>query len=266
MDLGLSGKRAIVTGGSRGIGRAIARTLLSEGAQVVIAARDADALAQAAAALTQETGGIVHGVAVDTRDDASVDALITRTVDLLGGIDILINAAARPGAPPQVPGIAGVGSDYALDEINTKLVGYLRTARAAAPHLVAHGWGRIINISGLAARQSGSIVGSIRNVAVAALTKNLADELGRKGVNVTVVHPGATRTERTAGLSAARAEQAGVGTEEAEKQLYGRSLIGRIVEAEEIADIVAFLASPRSAAINGDAIAAGGGTAGTIHY
>lgn len=265
MDLKLTGRRAVVTGGSRGIGRAIARGLLAEGVAVVIAARDEAALRQAEAALAQETGGRVHGIVADTRDDASVDALIAGAAAWLGGIDILVNAAARPGSP-SAPGIAGVESAYALEEINTKLVGYLRTARAAAPHLTAHGWGRIINVSGLAARQAGNVVGSIRNVAVAALTKNLADELGPQGVNVTVVHPGATRTERTAGTVAARAKEWGVGEAEAEARLYGNALIGRIVEAEEIADIVTFLASPRSAAINGDAIAAGGGTKGAIFY
>jgi NAD(P)-dependent dehydrogenase (short-subunit alcohol dehydrogenase family) len=266
MDLKLSGKRAIVTGGSRGIGRAIARGLLEEGVDVVIAARDPSALAEAEAALAGATGGRVKGIAADTRDDAAVDALVVQAAQWLGGIDILVNAAARPGAAPAVPGIAGVESAYALDEINTKLIGYLRTARAVAPHLVAQGWGRIINISGLAARQAGNVVGSLRNVGVAALTKNLADELGPKGVNVTVVHPGATRTERTAGSVAARAEEWGVSPAEAERRLYGGSLIGRIVEAEEIADLVTFLASPRSVAINGDAIAAGGGSAKAIHY
>lgn len=266
MDLGLAGKRAIVTGGSRGIGRAIARALLDEGARVVIAARDHEAVSAAAQALAAETGGEVHGLSVDTRDDASVDALIERTVATLGGIDIVVNSAARPGAAPAVPGIAGVASDYVLEEINTKLVGYLRVARAAAPHLVAGGWGRIINISGLAARRTGSIPGSVRNVAVAALTKGLADELGPKGVNVTVVHPGATRTERTADTIARRAAADGTSTAEAEQALYGGSLIGRIIEADEIAAIVAFLASPKSVAINGDAIAAGGGSPFAIHY
>ncbi|HEX7854777.1 MAG TPA: SDR family NAD(P)-dependent oxidoreductase [Sphingobium sp.] len=266
MDLGLTGKRAIVTGGSRGIGKAIARTLLQEGARVAIVARDPAALAEAEKALAQETGGRVLALSADTRDDAAVDAAFDKAIEWLGGVDILVNAAARPGAPPQVPGIAGIASDYALDELDTKLVGYLRTARAVAPHLVANGWGRIINISGLAARQTGSIVGSVRNIAVAALTKNLADELGPKGVNVTVVHPGATRTERTAQTVAAKVAELGISETEAERQLYGHSLIGRIVEAQEIADIVAFLASPRSAAINGDAIAAGGGTARAIHY
>jgi NAD(P)-dependent dehydrogenase (short-subunit alcohol dehydrogenase family) len=266
MDLELAGKRALVTGGSRGIGRAIARALLDEGARVVIAARDADAIGRATTELAAETNGEVHGLTVDTRGDASVDALVTAAVAALGGLDIVVNAAARPGAAPAIPGIAGVTSDYILDELNTKLVGYLRVVRAAAPHLVANGWGRIINISGLAARNTGTIPGSVRNVAVAALTKNLADELGPKGVNVTVVHPGATRTERTADIVRRRADADGTSPAEAEKALYGNSLIGRIVEAEEVAAVVVFLASPKSVAITGDAIAAGGGSPRAIHY
>jgi NAD(P)-dependent dehydrogenase (short-subunit alcohol dehydrogenase family) len=146
------------------------------------------------------------------------------------------------------------------------VMGYLRTAREVAPHMIAAGWGRIINISGLAARSTGSIVGSMRNVAVAALTKNLADELGPKGINVTVVHPGLTRTEKTAPLVAARAASAGVSEGEIEQRMAGNILIGRMVDAAEVADIVAFLASPRSVAINGDAIACGGGVRGAIHY
>ncbi len=163
MDLDLRGRRALVTGGSRGIGRAIARTLLDEGARVVIAARDGQAVADTAAELATESGGEVHGLTVDTREDASVDALVRQAVAALGGLDIVVNAAAKPGSPPETPGIAGVESAYLLEEINTKLVGYLRVARAAAPHLVAGGWGRIINISGLAARQTGSIPGSRRS-------------------------------------------------------------------------------------------------------
>jgi NAD(P)-dependent dehydrogenase (short-subunit alcohol dehydrogenase family) len=150
--------------------------------------------------------------------------------------------------------------------VDVKVMGYLRTAREAAPHMIAGGWGRIINISGLAARQTGSIVGSIRNVAVAALTKTLADELGPKGVNVTVVHPGLTRTEKTAPRVAALAAAAGVPLEEMERRMAANITVGRIIDAAEVADVVAFLASPRSVSINGDAIACGGGARGAIHY
>ena len=153
-----------------------------------------------------------------------------------------------------------------LAAFDAKVLGYLRTARAVAPYMIAQGWGRIINISGLAARSVGAVSGSVRNVAVAALTKSLADELGPHGVNVTVVHPGWTVTERTAEHVAAYASARGV-TEEAAQVMLAKGIsIGRPVTADELAQVVTFLASPRSVAINGDAIAAGGGTRGTIHY
>ena len=98
------------------------------------------------------------------------------------------------------------------------------------------------------------------------MTKNLADELGRSGVNVTVVHPGLTRTEATPGVVAARAAAAGVDIAEVESRLAGLNSIGRLVNADEIAAVVTFLASPLSVAINGDAVACGGGTPGVIHY
>jgi NAD(P)-dependent dehydrogenase (short-subunit alcohol dehydrogenase family) len=132
--------------------------------------------------------------------------------------------------------------------------------------MTERGWGRIVNISGLAARSTGSVVGSVRNVAVAAMTKNLADEYGAEGVNVTVVHPGLTVTERFGETMAAMARARGTTPEEVEAAAARGVSIGRIVTAQEVADVVAFLASPRSIAINGDAIVAGGGARGPIHY
>jgi NAD(P)-dependent dehydrogenase (short-subunit alcohol dehydrogenase family) len=106
----------------------------------------------------------------------------------------------------------------------------------------------------------------MRNVAVAAMTKNLADELGPHGINVTVVHPGLTRTERTAGLVAEAAKQQGITEEEAEERMAQGVSVRRIIDAREIAHVVAFLASPKSIAINGDAIAVAGGSGRAIHY
>jgi len=158
-------------------------------------------------------------------------------------------------------------SDDMLDEqLNVKLKGYLRCARAFAPGMVAGGWGRIVNISGLAARQTGSVVGSVRNVAVAAMTKNLADKYGPSGVNVTVVHPGMTVTERLPDTLAAIAATRGITPDEVRGSLERAVSIGRLVTADEVAHVVAFLASPLSVAINGDAIVAGGGARGSIYY
>ena len=126
----------------------------------------------------------------------SVRRMAVRAVaEGLGGVDILVNAAARPNTGA-VTGIEKFDAADFSEQVNIKVMGYLRCARQVAPLMIAQGWGRIINVSGLAARgQSGSVVGSIRNVSVAAMTKNLADELGPHGINVTVVHPGVTVTE-----------------------------------------------------------------------
>ncbi|HEY5352206.1 MAG TPA: SDR family oxidoreductase [Streptosporangiaceae bacterium] len=266
MDLQLAGKRAVVTGGSRGIGYAIASALGAEGADLALLARDAARLDAAAKELAAEHGCRVLALPADTTDDAAVRAAIDRAAAELGGIDILVNNAAEPPAPGSARALADLVDADLLAAIDTKVVGYVRCARAAAPYMIAQGWGRIINISGLAARSVGTPSGSIRNVGVAALTKTLADELGPAGINVTVVHPGLTATERTPAMIAGYAVARGITEAEAAASLAAGNSIRRIITAAEVADVVAFLASPRSVAINGDAIVAGGGAPGAIHY
>ena len=267
MDLRLQGKRALVTGGSRGIGKAIALVLAQEGVDVALLARSPATLASAAAELAAATGRRVVGVCADTTDAAQVQAAVASAVQALGGaIDILVNAAAEPAGFAAPPTITQIEAGQFQAEMDTKVMGYLRCAQAVVGGMQAQGWGRIVNISGLAARQTGNAIGSMRNVAVAALTKNMADELGPLGINVTVVHPGLTRTERTAPLLAARAAATGVPAAELEAQMAAGNAIRHLVDASEVADVVAFLCSPRSRAINGDAIAAGGGVPKAIHY
>jgi NAD(P)-dependent dehydrogenase (short-subunit alcohol dehydrogenase family) len=132
--------------------------------------------------------------------------------------------------------------------------------------MIAAGWGRIISVSGLAALGTGSTIGSIRNVAVSAMTKNLADELGPSGVNVNAVHPGLTRTEATPGVIAAQAAAAGVEPAEVERRMADRNLTRTIIDASQVAAVITFLASPLSVSINGESIACGGGTPGIIRY
>jgi NAD(P)-dependent dehydrogenase (short-subunit alcohol dehydrogenase family) len=265
MNLDLTGKTAIVTGGSRGIGKAIARELAGEGVDVAIVARTIGPLEQAAAELGAETGRRIVPILADTASDASVRAMVDQAVGTLGRIDILVNCAAQPGGQAPPPKLAQITDDAFYSDMNVKVMGYLRCARECAPHMIRQGWGRIINISGLAARSTGSTIGSMRNVAVVALSKNLADELGPHGINVTVVHPGLTRTEKTADVIGARAERQNVSPAEAEKRMVN-NLVGRWIEAREIAYVVTFLASPKAGAINGDVIAAGGGSLGPIYY
>lgn len=266
MDLDLRGKTAIVTGGSRGIGKAIARELAREGVDVVIAARDLAVLAATADELRRETGQRIEPIVVDTGQDDSVRQLVQQAAAAFGHLDILVNCAARPGGQAPPPKLAEITDELFWDDVNVKVLGYLRCAREVAPRMIAQGWGRIISVSGLAARQTGSTIGSIRNVAVVAMTKNLAAELGPHGINVTAVHPAITRTEKTAGVIAEQARTLGVPLDEVERRLAAGNPLGRLIDAREIAYVVAFLASPKAVAINGDVIATGGGAGHAIYY
>jgi NAD(P)-dependent dehydrogenase (short-subunit alcohol dehydrogenase family) len=265
MDLELSGKTAIVTGGSRGIGKAIARELAAEGVDVAIAARSADALQQTAAELAEATGRRIMPIVADTGSDASVRAMVEQAASAFGRIDILVNCAAQPGGQAPPPKLAQITDDAFYSDVNVKVMGYLRCAREVAPHMIRQRWGRIINLSGLAARSTGALIGSVRNVAVVAMTKNLAEELAPHGINVTVVHPGLTRTEKTPAVIAALAARQRISEADAEKRMVN-NLLGRWIDARDIAYIVTFLASPKAAAINGDVIPAAGGVKGSIYY
>lgn len=251
----------MVTGGSRGIGLAVARGLLAEGARVAIVARHEERLRAAAA----ELGPEVLAVPADTTDDTAVRAMVEQVVGAWGGVDVLVNAAAQPAGGP-VPALADLTDAEVQADFDTKVLGYLRCARAVAPHMTAQGRGRIVNISGLNARRTGSIAGGIRNVAVAALTANLADELGPSGVGVTVVHPGLVETERTPQLVADRAAASGRTEEQVRADLAAGSSLRRLVTAEEVANVVVFLCSPLAVAVTGDAVGVGGGNRGAVHY
>ena len=193
---------------------------------MAISARDQAALEATAAELTSETGRRIVPIRADTRSDEDVRAMVRRAASDLGRLDILVNNAAKAGGQAPVPKLSDITQELLWEDVDTKVMGYLRCAREAAPYMIERGWGRIINISGMAARQTGSTIGSIRNVAVSAITKNLADELGPHGINVTVVHPGLTRTEATAGVVADRARAQGVSEEEEVEARNGPGQLG----------------------------------------
>ncbi len=265
MDLELKGKTAIITGGSRGIGKAVGREFGQEGIDVALVARGQEALEETARELAEETGANFITIVADTGNLESVKAMVKEAAERLGRIDILVNSAARVSGAYS-PKLADITEDDFWSDMNTKVMGYLRCAQAVAPYMIDQGWGRIINLSGMAARQTGYAIGSIRNVSVAALSKNLADELGPQGINVTTVHPGMTYTERIPAMLEERAKAQGITVEEAERQMADGNTIHHLVDAREIAYVIAFLASPKSISINGDAIATGGGVPRAIHY
>src|SRR5882672_6197101 len=158
MDLGLTGKVAIVTGGSKGIGKAIAQELAGEGVDVAICARDRRVLEEAAKTLAAATRRRIVPIVCDTTSTKSVQDLIEATVAQLGRVDILVNNASTPGGVVTGP-LASADDELLLEDINTKVVGYMRCAKAAASHMQRSGWGRIVNIGGLSGRRAGISAG-----------------------------------------------------------------------------------------------------------
>lgn len=266
MDLQLAHRRAIVTGGSGGIGSVVAHRLAEEGCAVALVARTEEPLRRVAEDISAATGAVAVAVVGDLSSDDAATDVIGRAIETLGGVGILINTATGRDRTQRVGGLDDLTSDVLLDAFDDKVLGYVRCARAVAPRMRAAGWGRIVNVSGITARLGGSAVTSTRNAAVVALTEHLADELGPSGINVTAVHPGLTRTHRTREMLEDRAAASGRSTTEVEAELASRNALGRLVTADEVADVITFLASPRAVAITGDVVAVAGGVGDAIVY
>ena len=272
MDLGLQGKQAIVTGGSLGIGKAIARELAREGVDVAIVARTKDRLEAAAHELERETGRRIVPLTADVTRREQVDAMVADAVRALGGLHILVNSGSAPGGSATATGpIESVVDEDLLHDFNVKYVGALRCARAVIPHLKQRKWGRIVNISGTNARNAGNLSGGARNTSLVHLTKTLAVQLGRFGITVNCVHPGVTRTERTSRLIAARAKELGIAPDKVEEHDYAPdsprgNAICRMVDATEVAHVAVFLASDRAWAVSGELVVATGGAGRSVYY
>jgi NAD(P)-dependent dehydrogenase (short-subunit alcohol dehydrogenase family) len=272
MDFGLQGKRALVTGGSLGIGKAIALELAREGVDVAVVARSKDQLEATARELEAQTGRRVIALVADVTSKDQVDRAVAQAAERLGGLHILVNSGSPPGGSAGATGpIEKVVDEDLLHDFNVKYVGALRCARATIPYLKQHGWGRIINISGTNARNAGNLSGGARNTSLVHLTKTLAVQLGRFGITVNCIHPGTTRTERTPRLLAARAAELGVSADEVEKRDFAAdsprgNAICRMVDASEIAYLAVFLASDKSWAISGELVVATGGAGRSVYY
>ena len=272
MDLGLQGKHAIVTGGSRGIGKAIARELAREGVDVAIVARNKANLETAARELAAETNRRIVPLAADVTSKEQVDRMVAEAARQLDGVHVLVNSGSPPGGSAAATGpIDTVVDEDLLQDFNVKYVGALRCSRAAIPFMKTEGWGRIINISGTNARNPGNLSGGARNAALVHMTKTLAVQLGRHGITVNCIHPGITRTERTPSLLAARATQLGVTPDEAERQDFAPdslrgNAICRMVDASEIAFVTVFLASDKAWAVSGELVPATGGAGRAVYF
>jgi NAD(P)-dependent dehydrogenase (short-subunit alcohol dehydrogenase family) len=272
MELGLRDKHGIVTGGSRGIGKAIALELAREGVDLAIVARTKAELEATARQLADETGRRIIPITADVTSREQVDRMVAQAAEQLGGLHILVNSGALPGGSPTATGrIETIVDEDFLQDFNVKYMGALRCARAAIPYMQKQGWGRIINISGTNARTAGNLSGGARNTSLVHFTRTLALQLGRDGITVNCIHPGMTRTERTPSLLAARAEQLGIAPEAVETHDFAQgapraNAIGRMVDASEIAYLTVFLASDKAWAVTGELIVANGGTGQAVYY
>ena len=257
MDLGLSGRVAIVTGASRGIGRTCAAVLAAEGAHVVLASLDPARNANACASIKPHGKGKVLGIPTDFTKDQAVRALFERTLSEFGRLDILVNNAAYVGA----------GDFFALDEkklaeaFEHKLNGTVRCSRYAVPHMRARKWGRIVNVAGGAAwhPQLGAITVGLNNAAMLNLTIALANDLGKDGILVNAVVPTSIRTERHDENIRKAMEKTGKSEAEVLAPRVSRIPVGRMGTSEEVSDVVAFLASERASFVTGSAWAVDGG-------
>ncbi len=257
MDLGLTGRVAIVTGGSRGIGRAVAERLCREGANVAVCARDPVSLAEAERALLALGGGKVLTSPADLTDQTASERVVERTISAWGRIDILVNnAGAARGLP-----FDELTDDRWLENLRLKLFGYLRMARLVLPHLRRNGWGRIVNVAGLAGIQPGATIMPVglNNAGVLNVMKALADAEAANNILVTTVCPGPILTERQSTLLQDAARAKGTSIEEAEREATGAIPLQRMGRPEEVADVVAFLASERAGYITGSVVLVDGG-------
>lgn len=270
MDLGLAGKVALVTGGSKGIGAAICASLAQEGVRVVLCARTTEEVERTAHAIAAATGSETLGLTADVTRREDIDRVVAQAVERFGGVDILVSNAGVPGGIGFGP-LDRVEDANVLKDLETKFLGTLRAARAVVPHMKRRGFGRIIGIVGLSARYSSAYAsernpdgafnysGGPRNLAVMHLMRTLSHELGRDGITANAVLPGATRTEDLDAMLTRRSATLGKPLEALRQETSSMNAIGRWVDASEVADVVTFLASPRASSISGEVVAASGG-------
>lgn len=251
MNLGLEGKQGLVTGGSKGLGFAIARELVQEGAAVAICSRDEEEVRAAAAEL-----GAVHAQAADVTDPAQIADFVARSADALGGIDFLVNNAggAHPGSFAQL-----TDEDWVAD-LDVKLLALIRCSREVLPHMRARGGGRIVNIGAIQAKapDPAFFATSVNRAAGNSFTKTLALEVARDNILVNGVNIGYVVTPQWDNIHRRRAPDST--REEFFDRLARQEVpLGRFGTPEEVAGIVVFLLSRRASFITGTAIDVAGG-------
>ena len=257
MDLGLKGRSAAVAAASRGLGRATALALAREGCSVAICGRDSERIRAAAEFIEREAGGRVLPVTADVGLRGDCERFIGEAKGAFGRLDILVT---NTGGPP-----AGnfEGTDPAEWEkaYQGLLANVIHLVRAAVPHMKQAKWGRILNIASLSVKQpiDNLILSNTFRPAIAGFSKSISRELGPHGILVNTICPGYTRTDRLEELAESRVKAAGI-TRDQYYEMLGKNVpLGRIAEAEEFANVAAFLCSERASYVSGIALAVDGG-------
>jgi 3-oxoacyl-[acyl-carrier protein] reductase len=257
LDLGLKDRVAIVTGGSRGIGKACAKELLAEGAIAVLVSQSPENNAAAVREFDKTYPGRVIGIPTDVNDDAAIATMTAQVMKMLGRIDILVNSAATV-----IPEDFFKMDDAHLSSLlNQKFNAAARCIRHVVPLMRQRKWGRIINLSGLAGRQPHFTVvpAALNNAAMLNLTKSLAAELAKDNILINAVVPYIINTERQDETMKEWAEMTGQTEAEVRKQRVSKVPVGRMGRPDEVAAVVAFMASERASYVVGTAWYVDGG-------
>lgn len=257
MDLGLDGKTAVVLASSRGMGRATARSLAREGCKVAMCARGAEALEAAAQEIRAETGATILTRSLDVEKRAPMREFVRHVVEEFGTIHVLV---ANCGGPPFGKAF-DLSDDQWDDAVDSTLMVAVNWTREVAPIMIAQKWGRIVHLTSISVKQpiDGLILSNTMRAGVAGFAKTMSRELAPHNVLVNVVCPGLTNTERLKDLAQARAKESRTTPEEVARRMTAEIPLGRIGEPEEIADVVAFLASERASFLTGTTIQVDGG-------
>lgn len=257
MDLGLSGRVALVAASSKGLGRAIAEELAAEGCDLVMCARSPDELEAARADIEAASGRRVVALPTDVADAAQVEALVALAYETFGGVDVLVT---NGGGPP--PGsFEDHGLDAWRDGAAVTLESVVSLVRGVLPGMKERGWGRILNVTSIAVKQpvDGLMLSNSLRAAVTGLARTLANEVAPWGITVNNLMPGYTRTERLEELAGHIAANRGIPEAEAYAGWEGQVPMARIGEPREFAALAAFLASERASYITGQSVAVDGG-------
>ncbi|HEX7005194.1 MAG TPA: SDR family oxidoreductase [Trueperaceae bacterium] len=257
MNLGLEGKRALVTAASGGLGFATARALAQEGAKLAICSRDEGRAAAAAGKIGDDTGAEVHSYAADVSDAGSLEELFGSAVSALGGLDIMVCNAGGP--PPG--GFARLGEEEWDRAYQLTLQSVVRSVRLAVPHMRQAGGGSILALGSSSVKSPipNLLLSNVFRPAVHGLCKSLSVELAGEGIRVNLLSPGRVETERIMQLDRARAENEGKPLDEVKKASLAAIPLGRLGRPEEFGRVAAFLLSDAASYMTGSSVIVDGG-------